>query len=97
MRFFFKESADMEWKYARTQLYMHYIEEGSVLPSPFNLIPSPYYIVEQLRKLWSWSRNRDEYEYQLRTVKIENIYVKKWFHTYMLVYKSTFNTGLCNR
>ncbi len=31
----------MEWKFARTQLWMNYIEEGSTLPVPFNMIPTP--------------------------------------------------------
>ncbi len=31
----------MEWKFARTQLWMNYIEDGSTLPVPFNMIPTP--------------------------------------------------------
>ncbi|KAK3599507.1 hypothetical protein CHS0354_006636 [Potamilus streckersoni] len=33
--------ADMEWKYARSKLWMGYFDEGSTLPPPFNLIISP--------------------------------------------------------
>ena len=32
---------DVEWKFARSQLYMEYIKAGSTLPVPFNIIPSP--------------------------------------------------------
>lgn len=36
-----KEHSDTEWKFARTRLWMSYFEEGSILPPPFNIIPSP--------------------------------------------------------
>ncbi|OWA53372.1 Transient receptor potential-gamma protein [Hypsibius exemplaris] len=39
--------SDSEWKFARSKLWMSYFEEGSTLPSPFNIIPSPksgYYL-----------------------------------------------------
>ena len=29
----------MEWKFARTKLWLNYIDEGSTLPVPFNMIP----------------------------------------------------------
>ena len=38
---FFQDHADIEWKFARTKLWMSYFEEGGTLPSPFNIIPSP--------------------------------------------------------
>ena len=31
---------DIEWKFAVSKLYMEYINQGSTLPVPFNLIPS---------------------------------------------------------
>lgn len=42
------DHADIEWKFARTKLWMSYFEEGGTLPSPFNIIPSPkslYYLM----------------------------------------------------
>ncbi|XP_040902588.1 short transient receptor potential channel 4b isoform X2 [Toxotes jaculatrix] len=42
------DHADIEWKFARTKLWMSYFEEGGTLPSPFNIIPSPksvYYLI----------------------------------------------------
>ena len=30
----------MEWKFARTKLFMEYIREGSTLATPFNLVPT---------------------------------------------------------
>lgn len=38
---FLKDHADIEWKFARTKLWMSYFEEGGTLPPPFNIIPSP--------------------------------------------------------
>ncbi|XP_074647729.1 short transient receptor potential channel 7-like [Tubulanus polymorphus] len=34
------EHEDVEWKYARTRLFLEYIDEGRTLAAPFNLIPS---------------------------------------------------------
>jgi len=32
---------DIEWKFVRSKLYMEYIREGSALPVPFNIVPTP--------------------------------------------------------
>ncbi|XP_054722171.1 transient-receptor-potential-like protein [Uloborus diversus] len=34
------ERSDMEWKFARTTLFMNYFEEGSTVPPPFNIFPT---------------------------------------------------------
>ncbi|KAG7262863.1 hypothetical protein CRUP_034207 [Coryphaenoides rupestris] len=47
------DHADIEWKFARTKLWMSYFEEGGTLPSPFNIIPSPkstFYLMEWTKK-----------------------------------------------
>ncbi|XP_074536272.1 short transient receptor potential channel 4-like isoform X2 [Halichoeres trimaculatus] len=47
------DHADIEWKFARTKLWMSYFEEGGTLPSPFNIIPSPksvFYLIKWIRK-----------------------------------------------
>ncbi|KAF4026673.1 hypothetical protein G4228_019303 [Cervus hanglu yarkandensis] len=36
-----EDHADIEWKFARTKLWMSYFDEGGTLPPPFNIIPSP--------------------------------------------------------
>ncbi|KAJ7995274.1 hypothetical protein DPEC_G00242840 [Dallia pectoralis] len=36
-----EDDADAEWKFARSKLYLSYFREGSTVPVPFNLIPSP--------------------------------------------------------
>lgn len=33
--------SDIEWKFSRSKLFMEYIEDGSTLPVPLNLIPTP--------------------------------------------------------
>ncbi|KAI3381524.1 hypothetical protein SNEBB_008688, partial [Seison nebaliae] len=33
--------ADVEWKFARSKLYMEYIKAGATLPVPMNIIPTP--------------------------------------------------------
>ncbi|XP_037094495.1 transient receptor potential-gamma protein-like [Pollicipes pollicipes] len=35
------ERSDLEWKFARSKLWMSYFEDGSTLPPPFNIIPTP--------------------------------------------------------
>lgn len=47
--------ADMEWKFARSKLWMGYFDEGSTLPPPFNLVISPksvYYFLRMLKQLF---------------------------------------------
>ena len=36
-----QERSDLEWKFARSKLWMSYFEDGSTLPPPFNIIPTP--------------------------------------------------------
>ncbi|CAF1249920.1 unnamed protein product, partial [Didymodactylos carnosus] len=46
-----EEHADVEWKFARSKLYMEYIKEGATLPVPFNIIPTPkslYYLYQKI-------------------------------------------------
>ncbi|KAI5099851.1 transient receptor potential cation channel, subfamily C, member 4b [Silurus meridionalis] len=46
------DHADIEWKFARTKLWMSYFEEGGTLPTPFNIIPSPksaWYLIKWIR------------------------------------------------
>ncbi|XP_037708978.1 transient receptor potential protein [Drosophila subpulchrella] len=40
------ERADTEWKFARSQLWMSYFEDGGTIPPPFNLCPN----VKMLKK-----------------------------------------------
>ncbi|XP_017766360.1 PREDICTED: transient receptor potential-gamma protein [Eufriesea mexicana] len=54
------ERADIEWKFARSKLWISYFEEGGTVPPPFNIIPTPksvWYMVQWMyRKLCGHSR-----------------------------------------
>lgn len=47
---FFKDDADIQWKFSRTRMWMPYLDEGNVLPPPFNLIPHPYLVIRLCRR-----------------------------------------------
>ncbi|XP_051956110.1 short transient receptor potential channel 6-like [Xyrauchen texanus] len=40
-----EDDADVEWKFARAKLWFTYFEEGRTLPVPFNLVPSPKFVL----------------------------------------------------
>ncbi|KAJ6664829.1 hypothetical protein lerEdw1_005801 [Lerista edwardsae] len=44
-----ENDADVEWKFARSKLYLSYFREGLTLPVPFNIIPTPKSIFYALR------------------------------------------------
>lgn len=44
-----QNDADVEWKFARSKLYLSYFREGLTLPVPFNIIPTPKSIFYALR------------------------------------------------
>ncbi|XP_012217275.1 transient receptor potential-gamma protein isoform X3 [Linepithema humile] len=54
------ERADVEWKFARSKLWISYFEEGGTAPPPFNIIPTPksvWYVGQWIyRKLCGHSR-----------------------------------------
>ncbi|XP_024939576.1 transient receptor potential-gamma protein isoform X3 [Cephus cinctus] len=54
------ERADVEWKFARSKLWISYFEEGGTVPPPFNIIPTPksaWYVGQWVyRKLCGHSR-----------------------------------------
>lgn len=49
-----QDDADVEWKFARSKLYLSYFREGLTMPVPFNIIPSPkaiFYILRWAAKI----------------------------------------------
>ncbi|CAH1268040.1 TRPC7 [Branchiostoma lanceolatum] len=49
-----EDDSDVEWKFARTKLWLSYFEEGMTMPAPFNLMPSPktfFYIIVGTKNL----------------------------------------------
>ncbi|KAK9870767.1 hypothetical protein WA026_009728 [Henosepilachna vigintioctopunctata] len=54
------ERADVEWKFARSKLWISFFEEGGTAPPPFNIVPTPksvWYIIQWAqRKMFGHSR-----------------------------------------
>ncbi|GFO26883.1 short transient receptor potential channel 6 [Plakobranchus ocellatus] len=44
-----QKSEDSEWKFARAKLWISFIEQGTTLPIPFNIIPTPKSILKVCR------------------------------------------------
>ncbi|XP_055972402.1 short transient receptor potential channel 2-like [Sorex fumeus] len=47
-----EDDADVEWKFARSKLYLSYFREGLTLPVPFNILPSPKACFYLLRRIF---------------------------------------------
>ncbi|XP_015196659.1 transient receptor potential cation channel subfamily C member 2b [Lepisosteus oculatus] len=47
-----EDDADVEWKFARSKLYLSYFREGLTIPVPFNIIPSPKSLFYLLRGIF---------------------------------------------
>ncbi|XP_078603414.1 transient-receptor-potential-like protein [Branchiostoma floridae x Branchiostoma japonicum] len=50
--------ADMEWKYARTKLWLSYFDNGTTLPPPYNVIVTPKSIYYFLKYVYRAVRQR---------------------------------------
>ncbi|CAH1397843.1 unnamed protein product [Nezara viridula] len=65
------ERADVEWKFARSRLWISYFEEGGTVPPPFNVLPSPksvwYFLMWLHRRLCGQSRAAKKEH--MRTIK----------------------------
>lgn len=48
------ERSDSEWKFARSQLWISYFDDGSTLPPPFNLLPN----VKLLRNIFGCGKTK---------------------------------------
>ncbi|XP_056612042.1 short transient receptor potential channel 2 [Triplophysa dalaica] len=47
-----EDDADVEWKFARSKLYLSYFREGLTMPVPFNIIPTPKSMFYALRSIF---------------------------------------------
>ncbi|KAF1763462.1 hypothetical protein GCK72_011728 [Caenorhabditis remanei] len=50
---YISDQADIEWKFARSRLFLEYFDDTATLPPPFNIVPSPksiYYCLNYLTK-----------------------------------------------
>uniref|UniRef100_A0A8C1QHZ1 Transient receptor potential cation channel, subfamily C, member 3 n=1 Tax=Cyprinus carpio TaxID=7962 RepID=A0A8C1QHZ1_CYPCA len=56
-----EDDADVEWKFARSKLWLSYFDNGKTLPPPFSIVPSPksfYLCVKRLVNLLRCRRRR---------------------------------------
>ncbi|XP_021207719.2 transient receptor potential protein isoform X2 [Bombyx mori] len=67
------ERADTEWKFARSNLWMSYFEDGDTVPPPFNIIPTPkhffcwiksYFNKRERRSILNKSREKARQEHE---------------------------------
>lgn len=72
----------MEWKFARSKLWISYFEEGGTVPPPFNIIPTPksvWYVIRWMhRKLCRHSRAAKKEH--MMTIRVR--YVKTGFNSW---------------
>ncbi|XP_045125092.1 transient receptor potential-gamma protein-like isoform X16 [Portunus trituberculatus] len=67
----FKERADVEWKFARSKLWISFFEEGGTCPPPFNIIPTPksvYYLFHWFYKKFCGQTKAAKKEH-MRTIR----------------------------
>lgn len=48
---FQQDDADVEWKFARSKLWLSYFDNGKTLPPPFSIVPSPKSFFQCIRRL----------------------------------------------
>ncbi|XP_072553838.1 short transient receptor potential channel 3 isoform X4 [Paramormyrops kingsleyae] len=46
-----EDDADVEWKFARSKLWLSYFDTGKTLPPPFSIVPSPKTLFQSIRRL----------------------------------------------
>ncbi|MEE6497085.1 hypothetical protein FKM82_002589 [Ascaphus truei] len=66
------DHADIEWKFARTKLWMSYFDEGGTLPPPFNIIVSPksiWYLGKWIRYQLCPGKNFEDVQKQHENLK----------------------------
>lgn len=67
-----QERADVEWKFARSRLWISYFEEGGTCPPPFNIIPAPksvWYIFEWMKKRF-FGRSKTIKKEHMKTIRV---------------------------
>ncbi|XP_063287997.1 short transient receptor potential channel 5 [Pelobates fuscus] len=66
------DHADIEWKFARTKLWMSYFDEGGTLPPPFNIVVSPksiWYFCKWIHSQLCPGRNCEDIQKQHENLK----------------------------
>ncbi|KAA0709782.1 Short transient receptor potential channel 3 [Triplophysa tibetana] len=53
-----EDDADVEWKFARSKLWLSYFDDGKTLPPPFSIVPTPKSFYQCIRRLINLLRCR---------------------------------------
>ncbi|KAM7140085.1 short transient receptor potential channel 3 isoform 4-T4 [Molossus nigricans] len=53
-----EDDSDVEWKFARSKLWLSYFDDGRTLPPPFSLVPSPKSFVYLIMRIINFSKCR---------------------------------------
>ncbi|OBS70109.1 hypothetical protein A6R68_01348, partial [Neotoma lepida] len=53
-----EDDSDVEWKFARSKLWLSYFDDGKTLPPPFSLVPSPKSFVYFIMRIANFSKCR---------------------------------------
>ncbi|KAM7167915.1 short transient receptor potential channel 3 isoform 2-T2 [Macrochelys suwanniensis] len=53
-----EDDSDVEWKFARSKLWLSYFDDGKTLPPPFSLVPSPKSFFYFIMRIISFSKCR---------------------------------------
>lgn len=48
------QNRDMEWKFHRTVVWIHFVRREATRPPPMNLLPNPHAIYKQMKRLKNW-------------------------------------------
>lgn len=67
------EEEDVHWKVSRTRMWMNWVNKGSVLPPPYNLIPNPTDLAYVIKRM------KDKYQSQATPYVANNNNDKKSF------------------
>lgn len=83
----------MEWKFARTRLWMNYINAGDTLPVPFNMIPAAKsfrHVYTAARDCFRKKKDKDEAKQKHHRSKTAS-FMEVGFHIWMMIY-SIYNS-----
>lgn len=64
----------MEWKFARSKLWISYFEEGGTCPPPFNIIPTPksiFYVFQWVKRKFCGHSKAVKKEH-MKTIRVSN-------------------------
>uniref|UniRef100_A0A4X2L9F8 Transient receptor potential cation channel subfamily C member 3 n=1 Tax=Vombatus ursinus TaxID=29139 RepID=A0A4X2L9F8_VOMUR len=53
-----EDDSDVEWKFARSKLWLSYFDDGKTLPPPFSLVPSPKSFIYLVMRIVNMSKCR---------------------------------------